>query len=1029
MKSPFKFLDSFTKEDKNIFFGRDNETEELYQKVFESKVLLVYGVSGTGKSSLIQCGLANKFEESDWLPISIRRGANINESLFKGIKNYELGVKNEQKRPSVKKLLKNIYLDHFKPIYLIFDQFEELFIFGSKTEQEEFIQSVKKITESDLNCKFLFVIREEYLASITAFEKHLPEIMHNRIRIEKMNRTNAVQTIEGPCKYANIEVEDGFSESLLEKLSPNSIEVELTYLQVYLDKIFRTVATNESSLRGGTTKQSDFKEEIATPSSVGFAMTFNKDILTQLGNVKDLLGSFLDEQITELESPDEGLIILKAFVSTKGTKRQITEEEVLEYARTLGKNIEIEQLKNLIQKFIALRILRDKDENNRYELRHDALAAKIYEKITLVEKELLEIRQFIEHAFDNYKRRKVLLSKADLSYLAPYEDKIYLGNELQEFINKSKREVEKAKRRKRFIVSAATIILITVFAGFTWWALNERTKAFEKEKEANELYIKSQANNYNFIAKEVLAKDPTKALRIAEYAYSLDTTNKAIYQNMVNIYYNNAICRKVFKGHGDRVSSVSFSPDGQSILTGSRDKTARLWDLDGNLLQVFKGHEDWINSVSFSPDGQSILTGSRDKTARLWDLDGNLLQVFKGHEDWINSVSFSPDGQSILTGSRDKTSRLWDLDGNLLQVFKGHESVISSVSYSPDGESILTSSYDKTARLWDLDGNLLQVFKGHERWISSVSFSPDGQSILTGSLDKTARLWQIKTPYSEFKEKGEYLELSVKDKLKYEIINYEDVIKYTKPKDMFDAADYYLDQNNEQTDIKLRREYLNKAEKLFEKLFNVSDKTEYLLKYQFLLLLQYIEKPNEKYIQKTNAIHKRILKVNNLEELQKIVSRYKFFISNDAMFGDIEEFNYFDKEMEILKKLISHSVITDETKNGISSSLSNGSYQYIEDGKFEQAKQLALLAKQANLNNTILYKNLALAYLLTDEWEKAKEVYVTWQDSTYLMQNQEFLMKDTFLDDIKDLESKGITHPNFAKVRELLKEEKTENIE
>ncbi len=76
MKSPFKFLDSYTKEDKNIFFGRDNETEELYQKVFESKVLLVYGVSGTGKSSLIQCGLANKFEESDWLPINIRRGAN-----------------------------------------------------------------------------------------------------------------------------------------------------------------------------------------------------------------------------------------------------------------------------------------------------------------------------------------------------------------------------------------------------------------------------------------------------------------------------------------------------------------------------------------------------------------------------------------------------------------------------------------------------------------------------------------------------------------------------------------------------------------------------------------------------------------------------------------------------------------------------------------------------------------------------------------------------------------------------------------
>ncbi|MBU0763875.1 MAG: ATP-binding protein, partial [Bacteroidetes bacterium] len=85
MKSPFKFLDSFTKEDKDIFFGREKETDELYQKVFECKILLMYGISGTGKSSLIYCGLANKFEDSDWLPINIRRGRNINESLKKAI--------------------------------------------------------------------------------------------------------------------------------------------------------------------------------------------------------------------------------------------------------------------------------------------------------------------------------------------------------------------------------------------------------------------------------------------------------------------------------------------------------------------------------------------------------------------------------------------------------------------------------------------------------------------------------------------------------------------------------------------------------------------------------------------------------------------------------------------------------------------------------------------------------------------------------------------------------------------------------
>ncbi|MEH2231419.1 MAG: hypothetical protein V7K71_17670, partial [Nostoc sp.] len=124
--------------------------------------------------------------------------------------------------------------------------------------------------------------------------------------------------------------------------------------------------------------------------------------------------------------------------------------------------------------------------------------------------------------------------------------------------------------------------------------------------------------------------------------------------------------RNQFQGHQGYVWGVSFSPDGKTIATASDNGTARLWNLQGQLLQEFKGLQGSVNSVSFSPDGKTIATASSDNTARLWNLQGQLLQEFKGHQGWVLSVSFSPDGKTIATASSDNTARLWNLQGQLL---------------------------------------------------------------------------------------------------------------------------------------------------------------------------------------------------------------------------------------------------------------------------------------------------------------------------------------------------------------------------
>ncbi|MFM6091959.1 MAG: eIF2A-related protein [Dolichospermum sp.] len=200
-------------------------------------------------------------------------------------------------------------------------------------------------------------------------------------------------------------------------------------------------------------------------------------------------------------------------------------------------------------------------------------------------------------------------------------------------------------------------------------------------------------------------------------------------------------------GHSYWVYSVAYSPDGQTLASGSGDNTIKLWDVKtGNLLQTLSGHSSSVCSVAYSPDGQTLASGSGDKTIKIWDVKtGNLLQTFTGHSSWVYSVAYSPDGQTLASGSYDKTIKLWDVKtGNLLQTLSGHSESVWSVAYSPDGQTLASGSKDGTIKLWDVKtGNLLQTLTGHSESVWSVAYSPDGQTLASGGGDNTIKIWQL----------------------------------------------------------------------------------------------------------------------------------------------------------------------------------------------------------------------------------------------------------------------------------------------
>ena len=215
---------------------------------------------------------------------------------------------------------------------------------------------------------------------------------------------------------------------------------------------------------------------------------------------------------------------------------------------------------------------------------------------------------------------------------------------------------------------------------------------------------------------------------------------------------------QTYLGHTDRVQTVLWSPDSMSVASAGDDRTVHVWNAStGTLQHIYSGHTDHVLGLAWSPDGTRIASASADKTVQVWDVvTGRNLFTYRGHSDYVFAVAWSPDGKRLATGGNDKVVQVWELakdtKGNFLTSFlfsnrgsfayRGHTGCVNAISWSPDGRRIASVGKDKSMQVWDAaSGKLTFIYRHRSSAFNAVAWSFDSRRIATGSNDKTVQVW------------------------------------------------------------------------------------------------------------------------------------------------------------------------------------------------------------------------------------------------------------------------------------------------
>lgn len=765
--NPYVGLAAFQEGDSARFFGRDPDIARLLHQLRNRHLIAVVGASGSGKSSLIRAGVIPALKRSgqSWETFITRPGREPLAAMAEILLSLtHTQSQTREQTPDAATREQCVAALREQPGYLgtvmrararkrqsrtllFIDQFEELYTMGAdRATRAAFVACLEGVADDASSpLRIMLSVRSDFLDRVAEDRAFT-------------NGLTAALTLLSPLDRAQLHA------ALTEPLAPSGAAFEHeSLLASMLDALQATRAP--LPLLQFTAAQ---LWENRDPDSGHIT----RACYDALGGVEGALASHADAVLASMTTDERKLTraVCTALVSDERTRAIVSLDEL----RTQHPADQREAVEACVQRLARARlVLIENDERGATaELVHESLIERWPALVRWLDEEqdaghFLARLQSAARQWHGQARSEDLLWRGQAAREAARfrerADHILtdLGERERDYLHAVIAYAQRAQRRRQTVrltmlaVTSAIALLVSLLAlrADRHASRADQEARLARASEAHALASTeeaarraAQARNASRLASAALHRsDPTLVLALVREMEDTVTLPPQ-WRELARWAMQQDMADTVIL-HPDDVYAADISPDGQKIVTASRDGMARIWNVTGvGEPLLLSGHEGAVRFASFSPDGAKIVTASFDRTARVWNAsDGAVLQVLEGHQDELYTAGFDPDGSHIVTASLDRTARVWSTGSSSPpRILRGHQGFIYTAAFSPDGSSVVTASWDKTARIWPLGpGGEPRELRGHSDRVTSAAFHPDGSRVVTSSWDKTVRVWNV----------------------------------------------------------------------------------------------------------------------------------------------------------------------------------------------------------------------------------------------------------------------------------------------